>query len=150
MRVAESILFAGKAVRVLRNPTTNFRLQESFMCQLVLKGSSRVQSYIGNFSSQREVSPAMNLIAEDLLPQSEADKIDAMLKELKVFPPAVNVMFISFLQIQTSPHAKIPVLSILKMFYSLTLLSQLLNFLFLFYILCRNHLSFRKGCLNLL
>ncbi|XP_074582280.1 gamma-tubulin complex component 4 [Curcuma longa] len=83
MRVAESILFAGKAVRVLRNPTTNFRLQESFMRQLVLKGSSRVQSYIATFSSQREVSPAMNLIAEDLLPQSEADKIDAMLKELK-------------------------------------------------------------------
>ncbi|KAG6513454.1 hypothetical protein ZIOFF_023784 [Zingiber officinale] len=83
MRVAESILFAGKAVRVLRNPTTNFRLQESFMRQLVLKGSSRVQSYIETFSSQREVSPAMNLIAEDLLPQSEADKIDAMLKELK-------------------------------------------------------------------
>ncbi|WOL17705.1 gamma-tubulin complex component 4 [Canna indica] len=83
MRVAESILFAGKAVRILRNPTTNFRLQESSMHQFIGKGSSRVQNFIGTFSAQREVHQAADLIAEDLLPQVEADKIDAMLKELK-------------------------------------------------------------------
>lgn len=83
MRVAESILFAGKAIKVLRNPTTNFRLQESSIHELVFKGSSRLQSSIGTFGPG-EVPRATNLIAEDLLPQSEADKIDVMLKELKV------------------------------------------------------------------
>ncbi|URE26794.1 Spc97 / Spc98 family [Musa troglodytarum] len=71
MRVAESILFAGKAVK-----TTGIR-------QSVLKGSCRVQGFLGTFVLEREIPQSTNLIAEDLLPQSEADKIDAMLKELK-------------------------------------------------------------------
>ncbi|CAL9130281.1 unnamed protein product [Musa textilis] len=83
MRVAESILFAGKAVKVLRNPTSSFRLQESSVRQSVLKGSCRVQGFLGTFVLEREIPQSTNLIAEDLLPQSEADKIDAMLKELK-------------------------------------------------------------------
>ncbi|RZS08119.1 hypothetical protein BHM03_00039054 [Ensete ventricosum] len=83
MRVAESILFAGKAVKVLRNPTSSFRLQESSVRQSVLKGSCRVQGFLGTFGLEREITQSTNLIAEDLLPQSEADKIDSMLKELK-------------------------------------------------------------------
>lgn len=35
MRVAESILFAGKAVRVLRNPSAGFQFQD----QQITKGS---------------------------------------------------------------------------------------------------------------
>ncbi|URE26796.1 Spc97 / Spc98 family [Musa troglodytarum] len=39
--------------------------------------------FAGTFVLEREIPQSTNLIAEDLLPQSEADKIDAMLKELK-------------------------------------------------------------------
>lgn len=84
MRVAESILFAGKAVRVLRNPSSSFRLQDSYIHQPIFKGPQRGQGLQGTFAPQKELSRGMNLIAEELLPQSEADKIEAMLQELKV------------------------------------------------------------------
>lgn len=84
MRVAESILFAGKAVRVLRNPSPSFRLKESFVHNPNVKGSHRVQGFLGNFATLKELPDSSNLITEDLLPQSEADKINAMLLELKV------------------------------------------------------------------
>ncbi|XP_020101980.1 gamma-tubulin complex component 4 [Ananas comosus] len=83
MRVAESILFAGKAVRVLRNPSPSFRLKESFVHNPNVKGSHRVQGFLGNFATLKELPDSSNLITEDLLPQSEADKINAMLLELK-------------------------------------------------------------------
>ncbi|XP_008812274.2 gamma-tubulin complex component 4-like [Phoenix dactylifera] len=83
MRVAESILFAGKAVRVLRNPSPAFRLQEPFIHQSVPKASDRVQGFLGSFAPQKELLKGTSLIAEELLPQSEADKIEAMLQELK-------------------------------------------------------------------
>lgn len=68
MRVAESILFAGKAVRVLRNPSPTFCFQD------IPKGSFQKESLLDTKS-----------IGEKLLPQVEADKIESMLQDLKVF-----------------------------------------------------------------
>uniref|UniRef100_A0A0A0LXP4 Gamma-tubulin complex component n=1 Tax=Cucumis sativus TaxID=3659 RepID=A0A0A0LXP4_CUCSA len=85
MRVAESILFAGKAIRVLRNPSNAFWCQgagnqsHSNMPRLPLnvKGNTR------NFPLQKEPFVATKLTGEELLLQSEADKIEAMLLDLK-------------------------------------------------------------------
>ncbi|XP_038879485.1 gamma-tubulin complex component 4 homolog [Benincasa hispida] len=85
MRVAESILFAGKAIRVLRNPSNAFWCQgagnqsHSHMPRLPLniKGNTR------NFPLQKEPFVATKLTGEELLLQSEADKIEAMLLDLK-------------------------------------------------------------------
>jgi gamma-tubulin complex component 4 len=84
MRVAESILFAGKAIRVLRNPSPGATLQEPFNQSQNSKGSHRMQSFIGGSGVPKELPNFSNISAEELLPQAEADKIDAMLKELKV------------------------------------------------------------------
>lgn len=75
MRVAESILFAGKAVRVLRNPSPTFCFQDK------PKGSQTSPGFKGHFSSQKDTKS----IGEKLLPQVEADKIESMLQDLKVF-----------------------------------------------------------------
>ncbi|XP_043721319.1 gamma-tubulin complex component 4 isoform X2 [Telopea speciosissima] len=83
MPVAESILFAGKAIRVLRNPSPAFRCQDAVSHQQLPRGSHRLQGFIGRFAFQREASGDAKLIGEELLPQSEADKIDLMLQELK-------------------------------------------------------------------
>nr|DAD38097.1 TPA_asm: hypothetical protein HUJ06_008738 [Nelumbo nucifera] len=83
MPVAESILFSGKAIRVLRNPSPTFRYQDAVNHQPIPKGSLRVQGFMGRFAFQKESFADLKLIGEELLPQSEADKIDAMLQELK-------------------------------------------------------------------
>lgn len=85
MRVAESILFAGKAVRVLRNPSPAFRFQDAEYHQQAARVSQKIQGLTGRFSFQKEPFVDMKLIGEDLLPQSEADKIETMLQDLKVF-----------------------------------------------------------------
>ncbi|KAL4572123.1 hypothetical protein LXL04_018892 [Taraxacum kok-saghyz] len=56
LHVAESILFAGKAIRVLRNPSSAFRSVDA---------------------------RHKKLMGDELLPQSEADKIEMMLQNLK-------------------------------------------------------------------
>ncbi|KAI3514670.1 hypothetical protein L1887_13274 [Cichorium endivia] len=56
LHVAESILFAGKAIRVLRNPSSAFRSVDA---------------------------RHKKLMGDELLPQSEADKIESMLQNLK-------------------------------------------------------------------
>ncbi|XP_006655007.3 gamma-tubulin complex component 4 [Oryza brachyantha] len=83
MRVAESILFAGKAIRVLRNPSPGATLQESMNQSQNLKGSFRIQNHTGGSGALKDLPNFPNISAEELLPQAEADKIDAMLKELK-------------------------------------------------------------------
>lgn len=82
MPVAESILFAGKAVRVLRNPSATFRLKDTIH-QPSFRLSQRGQGFVGSVASQKELLKGTILIAEELLPQSEANKIEAMLQELK-------------------------------------------------------------------
>lgn len=83
MHIAESILFAGKAVRVLRNPTSSFRVQESIFQQHILRGAQRVQGSMGTFAPPKDPLKGTNRIAEELFPQSEADKTEEMLQRLK-------------------------------------------------------------------
>ncbi|WVZ96498.1 hypothetical protein U9M48_042130 [Paspalum notatum var. saurae] len=83
MRIAESILFAGKAIRVLRNPSPGATLQEPVNQSQNSKGSHRMQSFVGCSGAPKDYPNFSNISAEELLPQAEADKIDAMLKELK-------------------------------------------------------------------
>lgn len=89
MRVAESILFAGKAVRVLRNPSPTFRFQD------IPKGSQTSLGSKGLFSFQRESLLDTKSIGEKLLPQVEADKIESMLQDLKVFLRACNYYIVT-------------------------------------------------------
>ena len=84
MRVAESILFAGKAIRVLRNPSPGATLQEHVNQGQNPKGSHRMQSFTGGSGAPKDLPNFSNISAEELLPLAEADKIDAMLKDLKV------------------------------------------------------------------
>lgn len=65
MPVAESILFAGKAIQVLRNP------------------SPAVQFH--GAPSQQHIQTM--LTGEGLLPQSEANKIESTLQNLQVLMP---------------------------------------------------------------
>ncbi|KAI3996465.1 hypothetical protein MKX01_001303 [Papaver californicum] len=83
MRVAESILFAGKAVRVLRNPSPSFKCQDAVSHQPVSRGPQKVQGFTGRFAFHKEFSVDTKMVAEELLSQAEADKVDAMLKKLK-------------------------------------------------------------------
>ncbi|CAK8572778.1 unnamed protein product [Lathyrus sativus] len=82
MRVAESILFAGKAVRVLRNPSPSFRSRDDVTPQ-VPKSFPKIHGFAGRFNFQRESIINTGMGGEDLLPQSEADKIENMLIDLK-------------------------------------------------------------------
>lgn len=83
MHIAESILFAGKAIRVLRNPSPTVQFQG----QHIQKGSQKIQGSTGRLSLQKDSSVQTILSGEELLPQSEADKIEAMLQDLKVLIP---------------------------------------------------------------
>ncbi|XP_024026213.1 gamma-tubulin complex component 4 [Morus notabilis] len=83
MRVAESILFAGKAIRVLRNPSHAFRFQDAAHHHQMPKGSQKFQGFTGRFPFQKEPLVDTENIGEELLPQSEADKIESMLLDLK-------------------------------------------------------------------
>ena len=84
MRVAESVLFAGKAIRVLRNPSHAFRFQDDVLHQQVPRGSQKIQGFSGRFPFNKDPFVEKELIGEEMLPQSEADKIETMLLELKV------------------------------------------------------------------
>lgn len=91
MRVAESILFAGKAVRVLRNPSPSFLSRDDVAPQ-VPKSFPKIHGFAGRFNFQRESIINTGMGGEDLLPQSEADKIENMLIDLKVLRPS-NLLY---------------------------------------------------------
>jgi gamma-tubulin complex component 4 len=80
MPVAQSILFAGKAVRVLRNPSFRFQLREDSSNQ----NSGPKGAFFGFHDSMKDLSDEFGLVVQELLPQSEGEKIDTMLQELKV------------------------------------------------------------------
>ena len=90
MRVAESILFAGKAIRVLRNPSPSFRFQDAVYHHQMPRSSQKIQGLTGRVPFQKEPLMDTKLIGEELLPQSEADKIEAMLLDLKVVCTTVH------------------------------------------------------------
>ncbi|KAL5991595.1 Gamma-tubulin complex component 4 [Asimina triloba] len=50
---------------------------------LIPRGMPRFQGFMAQFAFQKEPSTETKLVEEELIPQSEADKIDAMLQELK-------------------------------------------------------------------
>ncbi|XP_057782301.1 gamma-tubulin complex component 4 homolog [Salvia miltiorrhiza] len=79
MHIAESILFAGKAIRVLQNPSPVVQSQG----QHIQKGSQRIQGSIGRLHLLKDSSLQTILAGVELVPQSEADKIEAMLQNLK-------------------------------------------------------------------
>ncbi|XP_074268390.1 gamma-tubulin complex component 4-like [Silene latifolia] len=91
MRVAESILFAGKAIRVLRNPSPGFFMKDSLYHHKIPRQSRKNQRFSGHFSFQKDTEAVSNKLSvddsespgEDLLSQSEADKIETMLQDLK-------------------------------------------------------------------
>ncbi|OMO81948.1 Spc97/Spc98 [Corchorus olitorius] len=83
MRVAESILFAGKAIRVLRNPSPAFQFQDALGNQRKTQGFQKVQRLAGHIPLPKEPLLNIKVIGEELLPQSEADKIETMLQDLK-------------------------------------------------------------------
>ncbi|KAL0303091.1 UNVERIFIED_CONTAM: Gamma-tubulin complex component 4 [Sesamum radiatum] len=83
MHIAESILFAGKAIRVLRKPSHGIQFQGAPPYQQIQKGSQKAQGFSGRLSLQKDTSVETLLTGEELLPQSEADKIEAMLQDLK-------------------------------------------------------------------
>ncbi|KAF9606489.1 hypothetical protein IFM89_025764 [Coptis chinensis] len=82
MRVAESVLFSGKAIRVLRNPSPAFKCQDVVSHHQFSRETHKIQGFTGRFALQKEPSVDKKMIGEELLPQPEADKIDAMLQEL--------------------------------------------------------------------
>lgn len=94
MRVAESILFAGKAIRVLRNPSPAFQFQDALCNQQIRKGSQKAQGSSGRVPFQKEIFLDIKMIGEVLLPQSEADKIETMLQELKVFSHSYAIAYL--------------------------------------------------------
>lgn len=96
MHVAESVLFAGKAVRVLRNPSPAFQSGDAVYNQIP-KSFQKIEGLSGRFPFQKETIKSAGLEGEDLLPQSEADKIEAMLQELKVFFCVADDVFSYFL-----------------------------------------------------
>ncbi|XP_010431334.1 PREDICTED: gamma-tubulin complex component 4-like [Camelina sativa] len=83
MRLGESVLFAGKAIRVLRNPSPAFQFQKDKSFQQTMRGSQRIRGFMHSDFPERETEIDTDLTGGELLPQSEADKIEAMLKELK-------------------------------------------------------------------
>ncbi|KAA3475079.1 gamma-tubulin complex component 4-like [Gossypium australe] len=83
MRVAESILFAGKAIRVLRNPSPAIQFQDAPSNQQTKKGSQKFHGSAVGVPFQKEAFLDVKTIGEELLPQSVADKIETMLLDLK-------------------------------------------------------------------
>ncbi|GAB2281615.1 Gamma-tubulin complex component 4 [Dionaea muscipula] len=75
MNVAESVLFAGKAVSVLRNPHPGYQSQDTVHQQQMPRLPQRLQG--------RGPLLDVELLEDALLPQSESDKIEAMLHDLK-------------------------------------------------------------------
>ncbi|KAG7634311.1 Gamma tubulin complex component C-terminal [Arabidopsis suecica] len=83
MRLGESILFAGKAIRVLRNPSPAFQFQKDKSFQQTMRGSQRIRGFMHSDFPETETELDADLTGGELLPQYEADKIEAMLKDLK-------------------------------------------------------------------
>ncbi|CAI9117266.1 OLC1v1018621C2 [Oldenlandia corymbosa var. corymbosa] len=83
MNVAESVLFAGKAIRVLRNPSPANSVQGAHSHQQIRRGSQKSQLRTVQMSLTKDSSSLDVLVGEELLPQTDADKIETMLQNLK-------------------------------------------------------------------
>lgn len=83
MHVAESVLFAGKAIRVLRNPNTASRFHGP-AASSPHRFPVKIHGFTEQYLFSKEMLVESDVIREELLPQSEADKIESMLRDLKV------------------------------------------------------------------
>ncbi|XP_039048142.1 gamma-tubulin complex component 4-like [Hibiscus syriacus] len=82
MHAAESILFAGKSIRILRNPSPGFKFQDALYNQEKGKCSQKIYGSAGRDPFPKDPING-KMIGEEFLPQSEADKIETMLQDLK-------------------------------------------------------------------
>lgn len=89
LQVAESILFVGKALRVLRNPSLTFKSQVSGSQRGSSKGFNRADDSTAKYS----VPPIGGYQGPELLPPAEADSIASMLRDLKKAPDFHKLTF---------------------------------------------------------
>ncbi|KAG8485624.1 hypothetical protein CXB51_018954 [Gossypium anomalum] len=82
MHAAESFLFAGKAIRILQNPSPAFKFQDALCKQQTGKGFQNVHESGAHHPFHKKPIDG-RITGEELLPQSEADKIETMLQDLK-------------------------------------------------------------------
>lgn len=95
MQVAESILFVGKAVRILRNPSKSFKShQRALELQDVKQASVHEEVLGGNFHAKGSFLEMLDHRGSKLLPQSQVEKIALMIQALKVI---LFVLMIHFL-----------------------------------------------------
>lgn len=84
MRVAESILFSGKAIKVLRNPGRSFRQQDTVLHPQFTRSLNELLTIVKHTESHKDTVDDVRMMEEELLPRSDEDKIICMLKDLKV------------------------------------------------------------------
>ncbi|KAG0625267.1 hypothetical protein M758_2G041200 [Ceratodon purpureus] len=89
LQVAESILFVGKALRVLRNPSLTFKSHVSGSQRGSAKGFNRADDSTAKYS----VPPIGGYQGPELLPPAEADSIASMLRDLKKAPDFHKLTF---------------------------------------------------------
>ncbi|KAE8672236.1 Gamma-tubulin complex component 4 [Hibiscus syriacus] len=82
MHAANSILFAGKSIRILQNPNPGFEFQDALYNTQKGKCSQKVHGSAGRSPFHKEPING-KMVGEEFLPQSEADKIETMLQDLK-------------------------------------------------------------------
>lgn len=85
MQVAESILFVGKAVRILRNPSKSFKSHQRVLeLQDAKQASMHEEVLSGNFHAKGSFLEMLDHRGPKLLPQSQVEKIALMIQALKV------------------------------------------------------------------
>lgn len=85
MQVAESILFVGKAVRILRNPSKSFKSHQRVLeLQDAKQASVHEEVLSGNFHAKGSFLEMLDHRGPKLLPQSQVEKIALMIQALKV------------------------------------------------------------------
>ena len=85
LHVAESILFVGKAIRILRNPSKSFKSHLRSHDQQYMKQETMSQEMLIPDSELKEsFSELLDHQGSELLPQSEIEKIASLIETLKV------------------------------------------------------------------
>lgn len=87
MQVAESILFVGKAVRILRNPSKSFKSQWKGYAQQETKNLTvPPQGVLLPISCAKDSLQMTGYQGPELLPQSQVEQIASMIQDLKEMP----------------------------------------------------------------
>ncbi|MCO5567124.1 hypothetical protein L7F22_020810 [Adiantum nelumboides] len=85
LQVAESILFVGKAVRILRNPSKSFKSNNQGW-QNSKEVMSREEVPSNDFYSKRSFVDILDSKESELLPQSQVEKVASLIQALKEMP----------------------------------------------------------------